>query len=811
MFFKDSYFAFRMLFKNPVINGIAILSLALGIGASTAIFTLANFLFLSSLPNLEAPDRLVKIYGKSPWQDYGSISYLDYRDLKEGNKVFSGLLAYGSEPLSLDLDGTPQRVRGELVTGNFFSTLGVQPAVGRGFSEEEDLPGAPLVAVLSHGLWQRGFGADPSVIGKSLRLNGKAFSIIGVAPPQFRGLDMVESPEVWIPLTSAPQVLPQGPMLLESRGFSLWRLVGRLKPGADLGQARANLGPIVQRLNKEFPGPFPRELVLLPAGQASFSPSDRSAVSRQVGMLMTVIGLVLLIACVNITNLVLARTTRRRRELSVRQALGADRGRLVRQLLTETTLLSLIGAGLGLLVARALLPLLARYQLPGEIALDLELDGRVLAFGIALGLITGFLVGLAPAFRASRPDLVSALKDTGSRSDKVRRLGLQNLFVVAQVSLSLLLLIGAGLFLKSLQRLRDVDPGVKPDHLATASIDLGAAGYSEERGRAFYQQLLERVGSLAGVESVSLASALPIQSEFSSMPFFFSDSPEASEGVQISVNLVAPDYFRTIGLPLAQGRDFRAADSGSPSVCIVNQALAERFWPGQNPIGKRIRFGSADGSLLEVVGIAKTGKYTSLREEPQSFIYLPYLQVYEMFDPTKHLLVRTSIEPGQIFSNLQREVLALDRGLPIFDVRTMESHLGTFIAQERQTTVLLLLLSGLALLLASIGLYGVMSYSVAQRTREIGIRIAIGADRARVLRQLIGESARLIVVGSILGLAVALFVTRVVSALLYDVSPTDVGTFILAFVVLGTVGLLAGFFPARRAASIHPMTAIRYD
>lgn len=808
---KDAYFAVRMLFKNPIVNAIAILSLALGIGASTAIFTLANVLFLRSLPDLEAPERLVKIYGKSPWQDYGSISYLDYRDLRDGNQVFSDLLAYGSEPLSLDLDGSPRRVRGELVTGNYFSTLGVKLPAGRGFSKEEDQSGGPLVAVLSHGLWQRGFGGDPSVVGRSVRLNGKAFEVVGVAPRHFRGLDMVESPELWIPLAVAPRILPQGPMLLESRGFSLWRLVGRLKPGTSLEQAQANLGAIAQRLNKEFPGPFARELVLLPAGQASFSPADRGAVSRQIGMLMTVIGLVLLIACVNITNLVLARTARRRRELSVRQALGADRGRLARQLLTETTLLSLIGAGLGLVVARALLPLLARYQLPGDIALDLELDVRVLAFGIVLGLITGLLVGLAPAFRASRPDLVSALKDTGARSEKVRRLGLQNLFVVAQVSLSLLLLIGAGLFLKSLLHLRNVDPGVKADHLALASIDLGAAGYSEERGKAFYRQLLERIDNLAGVESVSLGSALPIQSQFSSMPFFFSDSPEATEGVHISVNLVAPDYFQTIGLPLVQGRDFRASDSGSPSVCIVNQALAERFWPGQDPVGKRLRFGSADGSPLEVIGVARTGRYTSLREEPQPFLYLSYLQVYEIFDPTKHLLVRTSVEPGRVFSELQREVLALDRGLPIFDVQTMESHLGTFIAQERQTTVLLLLLSGLALLLASIGLYGVMSYSVAQRTREIGIRLAIGADRARVLRQLIGESARLLVVGSVLGLAVALFVTRVVSALLYDVSPTDAATFVLAFLVLGTVGLLAGFFPARRAASIHPMTAIRYD
>jgi predicted permease len=807
---SDLRFAVKMLLKNPVLNALAILSLALGIGANTAIFSLTNFLFLRALPDVDEPESLVKIFNKSRLSDYGSISYPDYRDYRDANRVFSQFIAYGSEPMSLDLGGTPERVRGEMVSGNYFSSLGVKPALGRLVSPEDDRPGAAPVAVLSYGLWQRGFGSDPKVLGGSLRLNGNPFVVLGVAPPRFRGLELEKKTDLWIPIAQSPLIYPQGPSPLEQRALGLWRLVGRLRTGVRLEQASANLAAIGQQLNQQYPGRPPRNPLLMTAIETTFSPADRSAVSHLVGLLMAVVGLVLLIACVNIANLMLARTARRRRELSVRQTLGADRGRLVRQLLTESMLLALLGAAGGLALAYATLPFLARFQLPSEIALDLDLDGRVLGFAIVLALVTGLLVGLAPALRASRPDLVSALKDTPAPG-QVRGLGLRSLFVVAQVALCLVLLISAGLFLKSLQRLQAIDPGMEPENLATISIDLGAAGYSEEQGKAFYRQLLERIGHIPGVRAVSLGSALPIEGDFSAVPFFSDEIPEAREGIKINVNLVAPDYFRAIGLPLLQGRDFTSADAGPPSVGIVNQTLAERFWPGQNPIGKRLRFSGSDGAMLEVIGVAANGKYTSLREQPQPFIYLPYLQVYELFATTKHLLVRTSIEPARLFADIRREVQTLNGSLPVFDSETMESHLATFLAQERQTALLLLLLAGLALLLASMGLYGVMSYSVSQRTREIGIRIAIGAGRGDVIRQLITESARLIVVGSVIGLVAALLATRLISSLLYGVSATDAATFILAFAVLAAVGMTAGFFPARRAASVNPMIAIRYD
>jgi predicted permease len=813
---SDLRFALRLLFKNPVLNTVAVLSLALGIGANTAIFSLTNFLFLNVLPHVKEPESLVKVFNKTRFSDYGSISYPDYRDYRDTNQVFSELIAYGGEDVNLELNGNAERIWGEMVTGNYFPTLGVAPALGRLISPEEDRAGAAPVAVLSYGLWQRGFGSDPNVLGKNLLLNGNSFTVLGVAPPRFRGLELKEDTELWIPITHAALLYNQGPPPLEARGMGLWRIAGRLRPGVNLTLASANLTTIGQQLAEQYPSPIGYTPLLVPATEATFSPSpdDRGAVSRLVGLLMAVVGLVLLIACVNIANLMLARTARRRRELSVRQALGADRNRLVRQLLTESMVLSLIGAVLGLALAYVLLPFLARFQMPSQIGLELDLDARVLGFTLILTLITGFLVGLAPALRASRPDLVSALKDTPGFG-KGRGLGLRGLFVVTQVAFCMVLLIGAGLFLKSLQRLLEIDPGVRAaENLVTLAIDLGPTGYSEEQGQAFYRNLLERVGNLPGVQGASLASALPIASSSSSVPIFsdsLSNTPESDEGVKVSLNLVGPDYFRVIGLPLLQGRAFTPADTGALSVCVVNQTFAEQFWPGQNPIGKRIRFSGSDGDLLEVVGVAKNGKYNSLREDPQPYLYLPYLQIYEFRSTIKHLLVRTAVEPERLFTDIRREVQGLDRSLPVFDTKTMQSHLATFIAQERQTALILLLLAGLALLLASIGLYGVMSYSVSQRTREIGIRMAIGARRGDVMKQLIQESARLIAVGSVIGLVAATFTTRLVSSLLYDVNPTDTSIFALAFAVLAVVSLTAGFFPARRAAGVNPMIAIRYD
>jgi predicted permease len=810
--YKDFQFALRMLLKNPLITLIAVLSLALGIGANTAIFSLINFLYLHTLPQVQDPAKVIRIYSKSRLTDYGSISFPDYQDYREGNQVFSQILAFHGEPMTLDLGGDPERIQGQLVTGSYFPGLGVRPAVGRAISPEDDRPEAPPVAVLSYGLWQRSFGSAPSAIGKSLRLNGNDFQVIGVAPPRFQGLDLQSKTEIWIAAHQAPLLITKGPPLLQQRGVATWRLAGRLKEGASIEQAKANIQAIALHLNEKYPGRFRRDPVLVPATQANFSPAARGSVSRFVGLLMTVVGVVLLIACVNIANLMLVRTARRRRELSVRQALGADRRRLMGQLLTESVLLALIGGALGLFVARVTLPLLARMQLPSEMTLDLDLDARVLGFTFILALLTGVVVGLVPALRASRPDLVTALKDTGGADPgKPRALKLRSLFVITQVALSLLLLIGAGLFLKSLQNLQSIDPGFTPQNLVMMSLDLGPLGYGDERGQAFYQKLLEQTAHLPGVQSLSLSSSEPIGSDFSSVAFFSDEVAEAKEGMQINLNLVAPGYFPTIGLTLLQGRDFTSADAGEPRVCIVNKTLADRFWPGQSPIGKRLRFSSADGDQLEVIGVARDGKYVSLREEPTPFIYLPYLQVFEVFKTTKHLLVRTSVPPGQILNEVRREVQAQDRNLPVFDGRTMEDHLATFIIRDKQTAALLLLLAGLALLLASIGLYGVMSYSVTQRSREIGIRMAIGAARGDVMKQLLTESAQLIAAGSIIGLGVAFGITRLVASLLFSVNPTDAVTFVTALVVLAAVGIAAGFFPAHRAASVNPMIAIRYD
>jgi predicted permease len=806
---SDLRFASRMLVKNPVLNGIAILSLALGIGANVAIFSLVSFLFLRALPHVEKPEQLVKVFNRTRFTDYGAISYLDYRDYRDANRVFTQLMAYGDEPTNLDLKGTPERVRTEMVSGNYFPALGVKPALGRLVSPDDDRPAA-AVAVLSYDLWQRAFGSDPAVLGSIVHLNGSSLQVVGVAPSRFRGLELEKKAEIWIPISLARLVYSQGPPPLEQRGLGLWRVVGRLRPGVRIEPASANLTAIAQQLNQQYGGRPRRSPLLVTAAAAAFSPADRGAVTRLAGLLMAVVSLVLLIACVNIANLMLARTSQRRRELAMRQALGAGRRRLVRQLLTESLLLALLGGAAGVGLAYAMLPSLARFQLPAELVLDLELDHRLLGFALVLTLVTGLLVGLVPALRASRPDLAGAVKDAPA-SGKRKGLGMRGLFVVAQVALSLVLLVGAGLFLKSLIRLQAVDTGMEARNLATAAVDLRPAGYTDERGRIFYRQLLDRVAHLPDVQAASLSSALPLQADFASVVFFFDERPDLAEGTQIHVNLVAPDYFRTLGLRLLKGRDFTAADTGAASVCIVNQTLAERFWPGQDAIGKRLRYSSPTGARLEVIGVARNSKYTSLREESKPFVYLPYLQVYELFATTKHLLVRTSDDPAHLFAAIRREVKALDGALPLFDTQTMAGHLAVFLAQERQTTALLVLLAGLALLLAAIGLYGVMSYSVSQRTREVGIRMAMGAARVDVLRQMIGESARLILAGGLTGLVSALFVTRLVGSLLFGVSPTDAATFMLAIAVLAAVGMAAGFFPARRAARVDPMTAIRND
>ncbi|HVT17880.1 MAG TPA: ABC transporter permease [Thermoanaerobaculia bacterium] len=805
---QDLRFGFRMLLRNPLVNTVAILSLALGIGANSAIFSLANSVLLEVLPGVARPERLAAIYTKTRFSDYSATSYPDFKSLRDGNRSFAPIVARQPAFMNLGTADTPERIQGELVSYDYFTALGVATARGRTFLPQDDEVGAHPVAVVSHDFWQRRLGGDPALLDKNLLLNGKRFQVVGVAPAGFRGVSLETKSEVWVPTGMSGTFLPEGDRVLTQRGLLLFKLFGRLRPSVSLEQAQADLAAIRKRLNEQFPAPFRRGVVLVPAVDAGFSPDQRMTVSRMVWLLVTVVGLVLLIACVNLANLMLARATRRRREISVRQAMGASRLRLVRQLLTESLLLGLIGGAAGLLVARLVFPVLTRFRLPASIVLSFGLNGRVFAFALLLSLLTGVLVGLAPALQTTRPSLMPALKDAAPAPSRSRTFGLRGLFVVAQFALSLLLLVGAGLFLETLARLQSIDPGFNPRRLAAMSLDLGLTGFTDEQAQAFLSQLTGRVAALPGVRAVSVSSALPVEPEGSSVSLFFDARPQ--EGQRVGVNLVDVGYFSTVGLPLVRGRDFTVGDRGTaPPVCIVNQTLAERFWPHQEPLGKRMRFSGPEGKYLEVVGVARDSKYETLREEAKPFLYLPQRQVFSLFDTTKHLLVRTAGDPAPLFAPIRREVHALSGTLALFDVMNMSDYLSTLTVRERQTALLLSVFALLALLLAAIGLYGVMSYSVSQRTHEIGIRIALGAGRAELMRQIVGESAQLLVVGGIVGLLASRLSTRWVAGLLYGVRPDDLATLAAAAVVLALVGLAASLLPARRAARLDPTFAMR--
>jgi predicted permease len=808
---QDVRFAIRMILKSPLLSGLAILSLGLGIGANTTIFSVTNALLLHSVPVAE-PSRLIAIYTsdkKNP--GFQPLSHLNWKDYaKDGGDALEGVLGYDWTPMSLNTGREPQVLFGQLVSGNYFDLLGVRAVVGRTFGPHEDeVPGRDPVVVLSHAFWTKRFGADPKAVGQTLNLNGAPYTIVGVAPPEYKGLDVGIRPEVWVPMAMNKQVKTGVNWYEERRGLFVFT-VARLKPGVTPAQAQARLSVIAQSLESEYPNDNKgRSVTVVPLERATVNPNVRAGVVGVTSLLMTIVGLVLLIACANVSNLLLGRAIHRRREIAVRLAIGANRRRLIRQFLTESVALALPAAALGVAIAywarNGLLALLP--PLPGiAIALDLDLDWRVLGFTMVVGVGAGILFGLVPAIQASKPDVVDALKDTDRTGGTARRrFGIRDFLVVGQVALSLVALVGAGLFLRSLEATRRTDPGFETKNLLSVAFDLGLQGYNQEKGEAFLRQLRERVASLPGVAAVSHASAGPLAGSIARSVFL--EGGNENDRTLIQVNTVGPGYFEAMGIAIVQGRPITEDDrAGGPKVAVINETMAKKFWPRGDALGKRFHFFGENEPWAEIVGIARNAKYNFLGEDPQSYIYEAHAQRYSG-DQT--LIVRTTGSPVTLLAAVERELKTLDPDVPLTGLATVATTINDGLWAPRAGASLLGLFGVLALVLAAVGMYSVMSYAVTQRQREIGIRMALGARRKDVLALMLGRGMRVVGVGLGLGLLISLALARLAASLLVGISPWDTPAFVGAALVLAVVAVAANLFPTRRAAGIDPTLALR--
>jgi len=819
---QDLRYGARLLLKTPGFTLVAALSLALGIGANTTIFTLINAVLLNPLP-VEDPSQLVSVWTTDERNQNSALGFLqlspmNYKDLRDKNEVFSGLAAHSGLPLNITGGtGDPQQVFGEIVSGNYFGVLGAKPAIGRGFVPDEDeTPGAKLVCVLGYGEWQKRFGGEPSIVGRTISLNGQPFTVVGVMPKGFKGTNAIGAPAVWVPYMTYQQTTTGFFLELirpDQRRGLVFNVTGRLKPGVSVRQAEANLKTIARQLEQEYPNDNKgRSVTLVPLAQATINPGFRGNIVAAGGLLMTIVALVLLIACANVANLLLARAAARQKEIAVRLSLGATRAQLIRQLLTEGTLLALIGGAAGLVLAYWAQGVLWSFRPPflQADAVDIHPDARVLLFTLVIALATGVLFGLAPAIQASRPDLVVELKEktsapAGSRSP----LSLRNILVAAQIALSLIALIGAGLFLRSLQNAQRINPGFDVDRLATMSFDLGAQGYTEERGRQFQQRVLERAASVPGVQSATLASTVPLFAGGFARTVFLEgqDASDRRAGRLVQITVASSHYLETLGIALVRGRATSEIDQpNTPSAVVINETMAKRFWPDQDAIGKRFKFFGQD-NFQQVVGIARDSKYNFIGEDPTPYIYQATTQVYQ---PQLSLFVKAP-NPQAVIGTVRGEVQQLDRNLPLTGVFTLNEIFDQSLWAPRMGAWLLAVFAGLSLVLAVIGIYGVMAYSVSQRTRELGIRVALGASRADVVRLVVLQGLRLTITGVIVGLAVSLAVTRLVATLLFNVSPTDLVTFIAVPALLALAALGASYLPALRATRIDPVIALRYE
>ena len=815
---RDLRYTFRMFARNPGFTAIVLLTLALGIAANTAVFSVVSAILLRPLPGIRHPDRLVSLYRIQNGQTFDDMGYPDYRDYRDRNQSFAGIAAHSAVALSFN-SGTSERLIGDLVTGNYFDLLGVRPAAGRLLVEDDD-----AAAVIGYGLWQRKFGGSPSAIGAKIELNGYPFTIVGVTEKGFRGTVVSRPFDLWAPLKTQPRtlaILSDG--IMENRNAGWLSLFGRLKPGVDLRQADAEIKTIAKQLALAYPLTNGKRTAAIAAGVGMY-PDDRAEVSGLLALLSGAVGLLLLIACANAAGMLLLRAMGRTREIAIRLATGATRSRILGQLLTEGFTLALIAGAIGVLLAgwatqaiiassQGTAPALVRHA-------GANIDGTVLAFTLVASIATGILVALVPATQSLKVDLTNSLK-SGLPGSGFRATRLRSVLVVGQVALSLVLLSGAALLLRGLYRIVTANPGFDANHIAMAAVDLNLERYSEERGDAFYRELLGRLRGMPGVTSASLAFTVPPTEWPGAVSIFHPgqepppDVLQAHEfelGLRVNINRISPNYFQTLGIPLVQGRDFRDRDRpGAPGVVIVSSKLAERMWPGENPIGKRIAYPRWEGPRrppVEVIGVSGDVQHLALTRDAPLLMYIPLFQEY---DGRTRIVVRTASDTRAGIAIIQRAVAATDKNVAVYSAQTGPEHSADSLWQQRMAASWIGAFSCMALLLAAVGLYAVIAQSVAQRTREVGIRIALGANPSSVATLVIKQGMLLALAGISIGVPAAIGFNGLVRRYLAGIEGSDPVSLIAISMLLVLVMLAACWAPARRAARIDPMDALRSE
>jgi putative ABC transport system permease protein len=800
---QDLRYGVRVLIKNPAFTAVAVLTLALGVGANTAIFSVVNAVLLRPLPYPDA-QQLVWIWETHPNIKVEPASLPNFTDWKNQAGSFEGMAAFISSTLALTGEGEPERIPTAFVVGDLFSVLGVSPALGRSFLAEEDKPGNARVVILSHAMWQRRFGGDRNIINKSITLSGNPYTVIGVLPQGFKHPESGQRklPELYAPLGRAPESA--------GRRSDFLGVVARMKPGVSLTQAQVEMNTITARLSQQYPDSNANwGVTLLPLHERV-----TGDVSRALWLLMGVVGFLLLIACVNVANLMLARSAARGQEIAIRRALGADRLRLVRQFLTESVLLSLVGGALGLLLAKWGITALTSLS-PGNIPRldEVRLNWPVLVFTLAASLLTGLVFGLFPALNATNPNLTASLKEggrgstEGSRSARLRRA-----LVVSEIAIALMLLVGAGLMVRSFMRLQEVDPGFQPERVLAVDVALPGAKYKEdERVVGFFDQFLSRVKTQTGVESVAAISTLPLSGSGDIITFEIEGKTALADSgsVDAEYRIATPGYFRTMRIPLVKGNEFTERDTkDAPYAMVINETFARRFFPNEEPIGKRINFGGTESPWRTIVGMVKDVRLQSLDTEPYPQMYVALAQAPRR---SMTMVVRTASDPLSVIPFVRNELATLDKDQPLYNVRTMQQVMSESTARRRFNMMLIAIFAFLGLVLASVGIYGVISYSVTQRTHEIGVRMALGAEARDILKMIVRQGMGMVILGVGLGLGGAFGLTRVMSSLLFGVSPTDLFTFAGVSLILATVALLACYIPARRATRVDPMIALRFE